>query len=1371
MHQETETAPVEGFRLSPQQQRIWSVKDRYGGRGPWAVAIARIRGALEVDRWQEALSELHRRYEILRTRFLVPPGSSMPLQVIDEPHRPWSFGAPPEASARVETLDQALDRIVAEAFAASYNPASDPVLHAEIHEIAEQEALLILRVPSLVCDALGMRRLTQELVNEYRGCRHEEPPLQYADLAEWQNELLESEETAAGRQYWHQRTASDGADEGFRMPFGRDEAGEMLEPRTLSADLCPELVLRLEALAEEADADLESLLALIWQGLLQRLGGGQGRGIAGAFAGRRYDELAGAVGTFDRYLPVFSDLDAGEPCHRLLQDYAQRWREAREWQEYFDVKSGLSTPFLYRFIGASEELRSVAEGVLELLRVRVFDEDFAMTLEATRSDDHLRIELHFDAGRFQREEAELIVHRFVHMMESFAAAPRDRLDELELLPELERQRLLFELDTVPEDIRQAESFLARFAQCADTEPERPAVRVGKQSMSYGELHARACRWGWYLRSLGVGPETTVALCLERSVDQVAALLGILEAGAAYLAVEPETPVRRMASMLRDGAAAWVITDAATAVPTTEARVVPMDDVLEDVLRQPAEPIGESLDPSRLVYVMFTSGSTGRPKGVGVEHRQLSAYLQGVGERLEVPAGSSFATVTTFAADLGHTAVFSALASGGCLHVIPRELVLDAHQLAEEFRNHPVDCLKIVPSHLAALMAYAAPRDLLPRRTLVLGGETAPWDLVERLQVLAPELRILNHYGPTESTVGVTTYRVPDGGRSEESWAQSVPIGQPMKHALIRLLDGGGQPVPLGAAGEIYIGGVSVARGYLGNPAATAERFVPDPYSREPGERLYRTGDRARRAISGNLEFLGRVDDQLKIRGFRVEPGEIASVLEEHSGVVTARVLAQETESGDARLVAYVAVDAETASVLHRWLRLQDAGELRGQALHELPNGMAVAHLNANETRFLYDEIFRHRTYLRHGLRLPKDARIFDVGANIGIFSLWALRVAPTARVFAFEPVPSVARVLQMNARVFGADRIQVFEHGLSNEDQWREMSHYPHLSMMSSLYADEEQERKILRAFVRERDADSPPDTESGSLFDELLEDRLTVESTEVRLRRISDVVREQDIDRIDLLKIDVQKSELDVLEGIDEKDWAKIHQIVVEVHDLESRLKRVVQRLESMGFEVEVGQEAALTETPLHDVYARRRDTSVAGASREDAAVATEARGWEGPTALTDALRESLEGRLPEHMIPSELVLLSHLPLTANGKLDKDRLPEPGRSLLGEAKRRQAPRNQTEQRLKEIWHGVLGHDHFGVLDNFFEVGGHSLLAAQVIARVRDDFDVSLPLGRFFSDPSIEALSQHLQQAEKEEKSTEDVATIQRVQRDAYRRG
>jgi amino acid adenylation domain-containing protein len=449
--------------------------------------------------------------------------------------------------------------------------------------------------------------------------------------------------------------------------------------------------------------------------------------------------------------------------------------------------------------------------------------------------------------------------------------------------------------------------------CARAAPDDLACAAPGRSLTYGELDARACTIAAALASRTVeDSEPVVAVALDRSLDFVPAILGCWKAGAAYLPIGSDVPLERITFMLHDSQAHVVVTDAgrARALERLDAELL----VVDDIRPGNAGGVSSAAEPQALAYVIYTSGSTGRPKAVAVEHRNLLSYVRAVVEALELPRGTCWAAVSSFATDLAHTALYLPLATGGCVHVVPRKLAVEATQLERYFEKTQVDSLKITPTHLAALLrGHARP---LPSDRLVIGGERLSPALVSRIRELRPGCTVYNHYGPTETTVGVCLHRTGATADADES----VPIGRPLPATHVYVLDEGLRPVADGEVGELFIGGAGVARGYLGLPGSTAASFLPDPAG---SGRMYRTGDLVRRLPGGDVVFLGRRDDQVKIRGHRVELGEVEAALARHQDVQHAVVALDDDAAREGALEAHVVPKAgatPTSDALRRFLR-------------------------------------------------------------------------------------------------------------------------------------------------------------------------------------------------------------------------------------------------------------------------------------------------------------------------------------------------------------------------------------------------------------------------------------------------------------------
>ncbi|ONI87674.1 hypothetical protein ALI22I_20910 [Saccharothrix sp. ALI-22-I] len=773
-----------------------------------------------------------------------------------------------------------------------------------------------------------------------------------------------------------------------------------------------------------------------------------------------------------------------------------------------------------------------------------------------------------------------------------------------------------------------------------------AVVAPDGSITFGELDRAADAVAAHLVGLGIGAEDRVLIPARRSWRTVAAFVGVLRAGATYLPIDPEE---------RRGE----LVEAASAK------------LLLDELPEPAEGAftPPPVRPEQAAYAIFTSGSTGKPRPVVVEQRSAAHLVHALAQRVYHGEGPglrvSVNAPLTFDASIKQLVQ---LASGHSLVVVPEEVRLDARGLPAFLAAQRVDVFDCTPSHLAALLADEHVR--LPRLLLV-GGEAIGDALWSRVAGL-PGTRAVNLYGPTETTVDVTSAEV----RSDAE----PSIGRPLPGTGVWVLDDRLRPRPFGVAGELCVSGPQVARGYLGDPEATAERFV----EAEIGgvrTRLYRTGDIVRFAPDGTLRYLGRADDQVKVRGHRVEPGQVERVLGAHPAVRDAAVVPRTDADGDTRLVGYVVPVGGTF----------DLGSVEG--------------VNPHETRYLHDEIFVQRTYLRHGITLREDAVVFDVGANIGMFSLFVNALCPSARIFAFEPLPSVFDKLSRNTARIG---VELFDHGLSDGERDSVFTYYPGYSMMSGQaeYAEPAAEVEVVKRYLTNAREDALLDR-----ADELLADRFREQAVPVRLRRLSDVVAETGVPRIDLLKIDVQRAELDVLRGVDAEHWPLVRQVAMEVHDAtgtatEGRLDEIVDLLENQGFQVFVEQDDLLSGTDRYSLHAFRPD--YADDPRPVVASA-------GTSALDDPdparLREWLAQRLPDHLVPASITVLDEFPLTPNGKLDRSALPDDGpRSGTTSVE----PEGPVERALLDAFREVLGRTEVGVEDSFFEFGGDSIRAIRV---------------------------------------------------------
>jgi amino acid adenylation domain-containing protein len=887
----------DSFHMSPQQALVWEAQPD----GPTArvQSVLSIEGPLQPAVLADALRACVARHEILRTTFAAQAGLRLPLQVVAE-----SLGPHIETLAVAEAAGAERERLLAEVrteeMAAPLDLSKGPLVRASILTAGEEAFALVLTISALCADCESAALVLGEVASVLACEVLVEDPLQYADFAAWQHELSESadDEAGAARAFWSEAAGAVAP----TLPFTRVAGSQPLEEIAVEID---EALAR--ALCEQAaryGAGPAAAAQAAWHAVLGRYGSEDETLCAYVAGERRHPDLDGAVGTFARPVPMAVRVAGSRTFAETLAEVVDAREQALVRQDYTPAAEGGRVD-----IGFAEYPLALAQpaGVrLQITAMLCAGPELRLIAICGSDGGRLVVSLAFDPARYRRETVEGVAEGVRCVLAAAAADPSATLGGIELLSERARARVLqqFNDTAVPAPAACVHDL---FAQHARSAPERTAVTDGARSLTYGELDASANRLARRLRAAGVGPQVTVGLCTERSVDTVVGLLGILKAGGTYVPLHYEHPPARLCQQLAAAAARTVVSQEALLerLHGFEGEVICLDRDREAIEREPAEPLQDGVGREQLAYVIFTSGSTGAPKGVEVTHGNLANYAADIARRVgaeEEPL--SFGLVSSVSTDLGNTSVFGALCSGGTLVLVSPAAAGDPGALAVLMQATPLDVLKITPSHLGALLAAGDPR-VLPRRWLVLGGERAGWDLIERVRGLS-DCAILNHYGPTETTVGSCTFTVGDGlGEYEPA---SVPIGRPLSNTSCYVVDTAGTPAPIGVSGRLLIGGAGVARGYVGEPELTAERFFPDPFATGGEGRVYDTGDLARWLPDGTLEFMGRVDEQVKIRGYRVEPAEIDAALRRHAGVREAITVAHVVTNGDVRLIAYCTIE-------------------------------------------------------------------------------------------------------------------------------------------------------------------------------------------------------------------------------------------------------------------------------------------------------------------------------------------------------------------------------------------------------------------------------------------------------------------------------
>ena len=916
-----QSAQISGFRLSPQQKRVWSLHQGSSSYSHCVQGAFLIAGHLDVEALKDTLQTIVNRHEILRTTFQWLSGMTTPLQVIAEDYEIF-INEHSLVDFPLQTQEAEAEALFHQLKQHLFELAETPPFIIKLLKLSPQKHLLFIRLSALIADELTLSQILNEISTLYGADLHaqkyDQEIMQYADVAEWQHELLEQEGYSPGKEYWQNCDTSYSGispvnflstNKALKIP-----EAHLLSIKLISISLTSDLVERIKALANSLKVSISDILLSCWQVFLWRIAAQEAPTVGIVSSGRTHEELKSTLGALSKYLPLSCSLDHNLSFQEVLKHVSESVNDAYKWQDYFAWEASISDGCQFHF-----EFKEWPRGVCQkgvsfsLYKRYVHREQFKINLVCLQRDNALEIELYYDASFYQAENIKNLSDWFLNLLENAVHDSKRTIGQLKLLSKHQQQKILVDFNQTQTEYPKNLCIHRVFETQVGQTPDNIAVVFEDQQLTYGELNAKANQLAHYLQKLGVTREQVVGIYLERSHEFITSLLAILKVGGAYLPLDPALPRESLVFRLQDAQVSVVLSQTALVNTLSDCGVqsIDIDSHWEKISQENTTNLSSTVETDNLAYVIFTSGSTGKPKGVAVEHRHLFNYSHAIAEKLNLSVCKSFALVSTFSADLGHTAIFPALLNGACLHIISAQIATNPEALADYFKRYPIDCLKIVPSHLAALLTASRPEQILPGRCLVLGGETCRWELIEQIYTYAPNCHIFNHYGPTETTVGVLTYPINQAALTNKPPHQkTVPIGRPIANTYVYLLNAALQPVPIGVPGEIYIGGAGTARGYLNRPQLTAERFLSNPFAHliEPAlsaSTLYKTGDLGRYQPDGTIEFLGRIDNQVKIRGYRIELGEIENAISKHSMVQAAAVLACTSQSSSKRLVAYV----------------------------------------------------------------------------------------------------------------------------------------------------------------------------------------------------------------------------------------------------------------------------------------------------------------------------------------------------------------------------------------------------------------------------------------------------------------------------------
>lgn len=936
--------------VSSAQQRLWFIDQLDPGTPAFNIpAAVRLLGSLNLEVLESCFAEIIKRHESLRTSFAADDG--LPVQVIAPSVK---FQIPRVDVRHLPEVERmaAVQQLVTSECQRSFDLTRAPLLRATLVVLGEQDHVLVMMMHHIIGDVWSVRVVMKELAALYEAFSAAQPsplpelPIQYCDYSTWQSEWLQGDDLQSQLEYWKRKLS--GMAEALELPTDRPRpAVQSIWGAKHFLKIPQPLMEALRTLAQQEKASLFMTLLAAWKVLLHRYTGQHDIVVGAPVANRNRSEFEGMVGFFVNSLILRTSL-SGDPTFREL---LRRVRETT-----FEAFANQDFPF-ERLVEVLQPTRSMSRNPLfqsdfilqnsprsayhvtgltfEALPVENGTAQLDLTLDLWEEPEGIGGWLEYDTDLFDASTAARMVGNYINLLERIAAEPDQPISHHSLLSDTERHRILNEWNATARDYQLDDSFPRLFEMQVERTPAAVAVVCGPNQLNYAELNERANSLARLLVEKGVGADSVVALVMRREVNLLISILAVLKAGGAYLPLDPDYPEQRQRTILEQSGARVVIT-AREFLPTlNEMGLITL--VVDDALEQARETgnLPPRSEPDNLAYIIYTSGSTGVPKGVMIHHRGMVNHLWANIEALSMTGADVLAQTASQCFDISVWQFLAPLIIGGCVHIFPDEITQDPPRLLSEVDRAGVTVFEMVPSLLQVALTDLRAQQQKPElrflRWLLPTGEEVPVALCREWLRTYPHVPLMNAYGPSECSDDVTLapiYELPDEGLSR------VSIGRPVGNLQVAIVDPRLNLLPVGVPGELCVRGAGVGRGYLGLPARTASVFVPDPFSPEPGARLYRSGDRAKYLPDGSIEFLGRMDHQVKVRGHRIELGEIEAVLFQVAGISEAVVIVREDTPGDARLAGYVVWEDVPLN----------SAEVREQLRRRLPDYMVPAAL-------------------------------------------------------------------------------------------------------------------------------------------------------------------------------------------------------------------------------------------------------------------------------------------------------------------------------------------------------------------------------------------------------------------------------------------
>lgn len=1459
-----EAQKQQGIPLSFSQQRLWFLKQYDPESSFYNVpAVVRLKGKLDLTILHRCLNEIVNRHESLRTTFVMDEGN---VKQVVAPPAPVAFPLIDLTDWREEERELEMVRLAKEEAKRNFNLETGPLVRFSLIRMSGEDHVMLLTMHHIISDGWSIKIFVQELGALFEalsaGREASLPPLlvQYTDFAVWQRQWFQGEVMQQQLAYWKNRLQNLTTLE-LPTDFTRPPV-ETFRGAKEYFTFNKELTQKLQGLCQSTQATMFMVLLSGFKLLLARYANQTDIIVGTPIANRRRREVEDLIGFFVNTLVLRTDLSGDPTFTEIVERVKKMAMEAYANQDIpfemlvdeLGLERDLSRNPIFQVMFALQN-QDVPELELPNLNIRRIEIDtdsamFDIWLSIREYPDNFAIVCEYNTDLFKKETIRRMVGHLQVILETVCQNPTARFSEIPLLTQDEYQMMVIKWNETNVDYPSKLFIHELFSKCAAEYGEREALRFEEQTLTYSELNQRVNQLAHFLIKQGVGPDVMVGVYMERSVEMVVGLMGILKAGGAYVPIDPTYPADRVSFMIEDSEVTTILTQKhlKTALSGYTGTVICLDEPVCGEMST-ADP-DVKLTGKNIAYMIYTSGSTGRPKGVMNTHEGIQNRLLWMQDQYGLNQQDRVLQKTPFSFDVSVWEFFWPLIIGACLVVAKPEGHKDTEYLVKTIISNQITTIHFVPSMLRIFLENPEVRKITSLRRVICSGEALPYELKEKFfQLMNCELH--NLYGPTEAAVDVTYW---DCSKNIDD--KIVPIGRPIANTQIYILDPYLNPVPIGIPGELHIGGVNLAKGYHNRPELTAEKFIKNPFSCEPGARLYKTGDLVRYLSTGDIEYLQRIDNQIKIRGFRVELGEIERVIQADPSIKDCAVIAREDEPGSKHLVAYIVRDKEHSEI--------KTGNLEQEQLFQwesvFNNAYSSSNTEGGDSQFnitswnssytgkpisgmemkdwLDDTITTIRSlkprrvlelgcgtglilfkiapecesyvgtdlsetgleYIRKNCGALDNIRLYRQGADD--FNNFATEKFDTiilnsvvqyfpCQDYLLKVIGQCLNVLQPGGHLFLGDirSLRMLQTYHTSVEFYKAEPHTRLTDLQKKIQSEMERESELLidSEFFYTLKEQFPnigcveifpkncrysnemskfryqvvlkvgnPQPELQLSYQDWFSSKLSIQSLKDLLNRSE--ADEVGITNIPNLRLGYETRIMELLETQtsgqtvgDLKDCidplAKVGVDIREINDLENETPYFV-KLNWLGHPENGSFDAIFLSKKKYGTkpgLCQLQFSNLRPLTVKKDNYTNDPLQWKHSNGYLTKLRSYLKEKLPDYMVPSFFVMLDKMPLLPNGKLDRKKLPVPQNSRKYVENAYQAPVNDMERKLSEIWEETLQLEKVGTKDNFFDVGGHSLLLVQVYYKIKAELNpTNLTVVDLFQYPTIHDLSNYL---------------------------